>query len=133
MSAFLVCGALAGIAGAYRVLFTYGSLRPLVSGGIGFLALLIVLLVAIRPLWVPFVAFVFAAILSGSTRLRVALQLDSSLAGVLQGILVLIVLLTGGVRQRLAARRGFAATPPAAPDSETASVAGTTAHDSRTD
>lgn len=133
MSAFLVCGALAGIAGAYRVLFTYGSLRPLVSGGIGFLALLIVLLVAIRPLWVPFVAFVFAAILSGSTRLRVALQLDSSLAGVLQGILVLVVLLTGGVRQRLAARRAFAAKIQTAPDSETAPVAGTSAHDSRTD
>ena len=37
MSAFLVCGALAGIAGSYRVLFTYGSFRPLVAGGIGFL------------------------------------------------------------------------------------------------
>src|SRR6185295_2218556 len=52
MSAFIVCGMVAGIAGAYRVLFTYGSLRPLVSGGIGFLGLLVVLLVSIRALWV---------------------------------------------------------------------------------
>ncbi len=100
MSAFLVCGALAGLAGSYRVLFTYESLRPLSSGGIGFLGLLVVLLVSIRALWVPFVAFIFAAILSGSTRLRVSLQLDSSLASVLQGTLVLTVLLFSGLRQR---------------------------------
>lgn len=101
ISALIVCGALAGIAGAYRVLFTYGNLRPLVSGGIGFLALLVVLLVSIRAVWVPLVAFVFAAILGGSTRLKVALQLDASLAGVLQGFLVLTVLLFNGLRQRL--------------------------------
>jgi simple sugar transport system permease protein len=121
MSALIVCGVLAGVAGAYRVLFTYGSLRPLISGGIGFLGLLVVLLVSMRPLWVPFVTFVFAAILSGSTRLRVALQLDASLAGVLQGMLVLIVLLTNGVRQRLAAR------------SPADAIVTETAHDTRTD
>jgi simple sugar transport system permease protein len=108
MSALMVCGALAGIAGAYRVLFTYGSLRPFVSGGIGFLALLVVLLVAIRALWAPFVALAFAVILAGSTRLRVALQLDQSLAGVLQGILVLLVLIANGLRQRWSERH-----PPA--------------------
>ena len=43
MSAFLVCGALAGIGGSYRVLFTFDNLRPLSSGGIGFLGLLVVL------------------------------------------------------------------------------------------
>jgi general nucleoside transport system permease protein len=101
LSAFLVCGALAGLAGAYRVLFTYASLRPLVSGGIGFLGLLVVLLVSIRPLWVPFVTFAFAAILSGSGRLKIALQLDASLAGVLQEVLVLTVMLFNGLRTRL--------------------------------
>ena len=123
MSAFIVCGALAGVGGAYRVLFTYGNLRPLVSGGIGFLGLLVVLLVAMRPLWVPVVTFAFAAILSGSTRLRVALQLDESLAGVLQGMLVLVMLLTNGVRQRLSARAAPADHPltrPADPLAETA-------------
>jgi general nucleoside transport system permease protein len=101
MSAFMVCGAVAGIAGAYRVLFTFETLRPSISGGIGFLGLLVVLLVAMRALWVPFVAFGFAAILAGSTRLRVTLQLDSSLAGVLQGILVLVTLLSSGLRERV--------------------------------
>lgn len=122
LSAFLVCGMLAGIAGSYRVLFTYNSLRPLASGGIGFLALLVVLLVSSRALWVPFVTFAFAVILGGSTRLKVALQLDQSLAGVLQGVLVLFVLLSNGLRMRLARRLGrthpeeISSAPLAAPN-----------------
>jgi general nucleoside transport system permease protein len=104
LSAFIVCGAIAGLAGSYRVLFTYHSLRPGVSGGIGFLALLIVLLVSMRIIWVPFVAFIFAGILAGSVRMQTRLQLDQSLAGVLQGLLVLVVLLFNGIRERLPER-----------------------------
>ncbi len=104
MSAFLACGALAGIAGSYRVMFTYGSFRPLAAGGIGFLGLLVVLLSTMRPFWIPFITFVFSAILAGSTRLRVSLQLDSSLAGVLQGTLVLVFILFQGLRQRMELR-----------------------------
>ena len=99
MSAFLVCGALAGMAGSYRVLFTFDNLRPLSSGGIGFLGLLVVLLLSIRLLWVPLITFAFAAILTGSTRLQITLKLDSSLAGVLQGMLVLCVILFQGVQE----------------------------------
>jgi simple sugar transport system permease protein len=101
ISAFLFAGALAGTAGAHRVLFTYGSLRPLASGGIGFLGLLIVLLVSNRVLFVPFAAFGFAAIMAGSTRLKVSLQIDPSLANSMQGILVLAGLLVSGIRRRL--------------------------------
>jgi simple sugar transport system permease protein len=111
LSALIVCGVLAGIAGSYRVLFTYDSLRPLVSGGIGFLALLVVLLVSVRTVWAALVAFAFAVILGGSTRLKVALQLDQSLAGVLQGFVVLLVLLSDGLRQRFGER----AVPDAQP------------------
>jgi simple sugar transport system permease protein len=100
MTAFLFCGALAGIAGSYRVLFTYGNLRPLASGGIGFLALLVALLVSYRALWIPAIGFVFAALLVGSTRLKILLQLDQSLAGVIQGTIVLLVLLSSGLRER---------------------------------
>ncbi|GAB4569555.1 MAG: ABC transporter permease [Anaerolineae bacterium] len=99
--AMAVCGFMAGLAGSIRVLFTYGNLRPLVSGGIGFLGLLVVLLAATRALWVPFISIFFAAILAGSTRLKIALQLDQSLAGVVQGILVLMFILANGVRGRM--------------------------------
>lgn len=97
--AFMICGALAGIAGSYRVLFTYASLRPLVSGGIGFLGVLVILLIGIRPVLVPLVTLGFAVVIVGSTRLRTTMQLDASLAGVLQGLLVLCVLIGNGVRQ----------------------------------
>ncbi len=113
MSAFLACGALAGVAGSYRVMFTYGSFRPLAAGGIGFLGLLVVLLSTMRPFWIPFITFVFSAILAGSTRLRVSLQLDSSLAGVLQGTLVLVFILFQGLRQRLETRNSSAAADAA--------------------
>ncbi len=103
--AMAVCGLLAGIAGSIRVLFTYGNLRPLVSGGIGFLGVLVVLLTGTRALWVPVVAFFFAAIMVGSTRLNIALQLDQSLAGVVQGILVLVFILANGISARQRARR----------------------------
>jgi simple sugar transport system permease protein len=117
LSAFMVAGALAGLAGAYRVLFTYNSLRPLVSGGIGFLALLVVLLVGVRVLIVPWVGLAFAVILGGSTRLKVALQLDQSLAGVLQGSLVLLAMLFNGVRTWWAERHARPApVRPAAPE-----------------
>lgn len=117
LSAFLVCGALAGLAGAYRVLFTFNSLRPLSAGGIGFLGLLVVLLVSMRALWVPLVVFIFAAILSGSTRLRISLQLDSSLANVLQGMLVLLMLLGNGVRDTYFTRKKPSSAEPLTPSS----------------
>lgn len=94
------CGLLAGIAGSYRVLHTYHALRPLVSGGIGFLSLLIVLLAAFRPVMTPFLTLLLAAIIAGSARVKVLLQLDQSLVGVLQGLLVLAVLLMAGLRER---------------------------------
>jgi ABC-type uncharacterized transport system permease subunit len=121
--AMAACGVLAGLAGGFRVLFTYGNLRPLVSGGIGFLALLVALLTGTRAAWVPLIAAFFAAILAGSTRLKIALQLDQSLAGVVQGILVLIVILSNGLRGRLQSKRsapGPEQTPPPAPPEEMA-------------
>ncbi len=101
LSAFIVCGMIAGIAGSYRVLFTFQNLRPLVSGGIGFLALLVVLLISMRVLWVPIVTLIFALLLGGSAKLKIDLKLDASLVGVMQDTVVLIVLLFNGLRQRL--------------------------------
>lgn len=98
--ALVFCGSLAGLAGAHRVLHSYHTLRPLVSGGIGFLALLVVLLVGFRVLIVPFVAFVTATLFVGSARLKILLQLDQSLVGILQGLVVLLVLLFDGIRSR---------------------------------
>ncbi len=50
------------------------------------------------------VALFFAALNVGSIQLPIVLKLDSSLAGVLQGSLVLLVILGQGVRQRFLAK-----------------------------
>ncbi len=100
LGAFLVCGGMAGVAGAVQAIGFHHKLVPAVSGGYGFLALLVVLLVDFRRVWIAPVALFFAAIFSGSTQLQLQLDIDSSLGGVLQGVLVLLVLLTRGWQQR---------------------------------
>ena len=55
-----------------------------------------------RPgFWAAPVALFYAALNIGSIQLPIVLKLDSSLAGVLQGVLVLCVILAEGARQRL--------------------------------
>jgi ABC-type uncharacterized transport system permease subunit len=93
--AMAFCGALAGLGGAIRVLSWFDSLRQSISGGIGFLALLVVMLAGYRIFWVPLVAFFFSAVLNGSISLQLRTQLHSSLGGILTGVMVLFVLLFG--------------------------------------
>jgi simple sugar transport system permease protein len=99
--AFLICGAFVGLAGAIQVTGVYHRLLPNVSGGYGFLGLLVAMLVNYQAIWAIPVAFVFIGLTTGSIQLQLQYQLDSSFAGFLQGFLVLMVLLSEGVRQRL--------------------------------
>jgi simple sugar transport system permease protein len=105
MSAFAVCGALAGVAGVVQALGFHHKLVPSVSGGYGFTAILVVLLAGFRVRWLMPIALFFAAMAVGSTQLALRLQIDSALAGVVQGVLVLSILLTGGVLALLERRR----------------------------
>jgi simple sugar transport system permease protein len=97
--AMVFCGALAGLGGAVRVLSWFDSLRQSISGGIGFLALLVVMLASFRIFWVPLIAFFFSAVLNGSITLQLRTQLHSSLGGILTGVMVLFVLLFGDVQK----------------------------------
>ena len=106
LSAFAMCGALAGIAGTVQSLGFHHKLVPSISGGYGFLGILVVLLAGFRAVWIAPIALFFSAVLVGSTQLSLRLGIDSSLAGVIQGLLVLSILLAGGWhtrRTRLAA------------------------------
>lgn len=93
--AMMFCGALAGLGGAVRTLSWFDSLRQSISGGIGFLALLVVMLASYRILFVPLIAFFFSAVLNGSITLQLRTQLHSSLGGILTGVMVLFMLLFG--------------------------------------
>ena len=105
--AMALCGALAGWAGAFRVLAPdVIKLTASPSGGIGFLAILVVLLASMSAILTPFVSFVFAVLSKGGQRLESGFQwdydltLDRSLVRVLQSTVVLMVVLAFGVRNR---------------------------------
>lgn len=96
--AMMFCGALAGLGGAIRTLSWFDSLRQSISGGIGFLALLVVMLANYRMFLVPPIAFFFSIVLNGSISLQLRTQLHSSLGGILTELMVLLVILFGDVK-----------------------------------
>jgi simple sugar transport system permease protein len=100
LAAFAICGALAGLAGTVQALGFHHKLVPAVSGGYGFLGILVVLLAAFRAAWIAPIALFFMMLSVGSTQLSLRLGLDSAIGGVLQGILVLFTLLAGGFQVR---------------------------------
>jgi len=106
MGAFALCGIFAGIAGGLQVISVYHRLIPSISSGYGYLGLMVGMLSNFNALVAAPVAFFFAALNVGSIQLPIVLQQDSSLAGVLQGTLVLFVLLGQGLRQRLTKKDG---------------------------
>ena len=105
MFAFLLCGAFAGLAGSVQVAGVYHRLTPGISSGYGFLGLLVAMLINYQAIWAAPIALFYAALNIGGIQLPILLKLDSSLSGVLQGILVLFVLLVEGARQRLLGKR----------------------------
>jgi ABC-type uncharacterized transport system permease subunit len=110
MLALMFCGALAGLGGAVRVLSWFDSLRQSISGGIGFLALLVVMLSSFQIFWVPPIAAFFSVVLMGSTTLHMRTGLHPSLGGILTGVMVLFVLLFGDYGKLFARRKKVA--PP---------------------
>lgn len=120
LGAFALCGAFAGLAGAIQATGVHHKLVPSISGGYGFLGILVVLLAGYRAAGIAPIALFFAAVAVGSTQLSLRLDLDSSLGGVLQGVLVLFVVLAGGWRMRRARQARLEATPGTspAPDAE---------------
>lgn len=90
--AMMFAGGFAGIAGCLQVTAVYHRLIPSISSGYGYLALMVVMLAGYRISLVPVVAFFFACLNVGSIQLPMVLQLDSSLSGVMQGVMVLTFL-----------------------------------------
>ncbi len=101
MSSFAICGVFAGLAGAVQVTSVYHRLIPSISSGYGYMGLMVAMLVGYKASIAAPVALFFAALNVGSIQLPIVMKLDSSLAGVLQGTLVLFVILGQGARGRL--------------------------------
>ena len=103
--AFALCGALGGLAGAVQVLGVYHRLLPSISSGYGYTALLVGMMASFRILPVPFICLFFAVLNVGSIQLPLQLNLDSSFSGVIQGLMVLSVFVTQGLRAWVTRRR----------------------------
>jgi simple sugar transport system permease protein len=97
LGAFALCGGLAGLAGALQVLVIFHRLIPNISSNLGFLALLVAMLVGSTAWLILPVSFFFSTLNTGSLQLPLSLDLESSLAGVIQGTLVLVALLGRGI------------------------------------
>lgn len=100
ISAFVICGALAGVAGSLQVTAVYHRLIPAISSNYGWLGLMVAMLVNFQTLWAALAALFFAFLNIASVRLPIVLKVDSSLSGVIQGSLVLFALIANGVRNR---------------------------------
>jgi simple sugar transport system permease protein len=100
MSAFVTCGALAGVAGSLQVTAVYHRLIPAISSNYGWLGLMVAMLVNYQVIWAGLAALFFAFLNIASVRLPIVLKVDSSLSGVIQGSLVLFALIANGVRNR---------------------------------
>ena len=97
LSSFVICGALAGIAGSLQVVAVFHRLIPNVSSNLGFLALLVVMLINFNPFLILPIAFLFSSLNVGSLELPLSLNLDSSLSGIIQGALILFAILGEGL------------------------------------
>jgi len=89
LTAMALCGALAGLTGGLLVTGLYHRLIPSISGKYGYTAMLAALMASLRLPVLPLACLFFAALTVGSIQLPLELSLDSSLAGVIQGVLVL--------------------------------------------
>lgn len=96
----IFAGGFAGLAGGLQVGAIYHRLIPAISSNYGYLALLVVMLAGYNVWGVPVVAFFFACLNVGGIQLPMALKVDSSLAGVIQGAMVLAALGVRGWRSR---------------------------------
>lgn len=101
LEAMALGGALAGLAGGLLVTGLYHRLIPSISGHYGYIAIVAVLTASLSLRALPLACLFFAALTVGSIQLPLELSLDSSLSGVIQGVLVLTL---------FAARRVWPAT-----------------------
>jgi ABC-type uncharacterized transport system permease subunit len=87
--AFLIAGAIAGLAGSIQAMSIHHKLVPNISGGYGFLGILIALIARRNLITVLIVSTVFASIMVGGIQLQLRLGLDSSFPYIIESVFVL--------------------------------------------
>lgn len=100
LTALLLSGGAAGLAGIIEVSYTYTRLKQNISDGYGFTGILVALLGQLHPVGVLLSAIFFSALSVGAQSLNVSLQVPAAVAGVLQALLVLAVLAGSAIARR---------------------------------
>lgn len=91
--AALTTGALAGLGGGYMAIVTAGIFVPFMTGGQGFIAIVIAMLGRGRPIWVLIGALLFGIALSIATALQlVGINVSTDLVQMLPFIVVMLAL-----------------------------------------
>ncbi len=90
--AFLVSGATAGLAGISEVSGAIGQLRPVISPGYGFAAIIIAFLGRLNPLGIVAAGLVLALSYLGGEAAQISLGISDKAARVFQGFLLFFVL-----------------------------------------
>lgn len=107
-SAVLFTGALAGLGGAYMANIAAGLFIPFMTGGAGFIGIVLAMLARGRPWWVLIGALIFGAALSLTTALQVAgSNVPTDVIQMLPFAAVMLVLVIYGRKARLPAALGL--------------------------
>ena len=89
---FLVSGGLAGLAGICEVSGAIGQLRPIISPGYGFTAIIIAFLGRLNPLGIVAAGLVLALTYLGGEAAQISVGLSDKVARVFQGMILFFVL-----------------------------------------
>lgn len=90
--AFLVSGGLAGLAGVSEVSGAIGQLRPSISPGYGFAAIIVAFLGRLNPLGIIAAGFVLALSYLGGEAAQISIGVSDKVARAFQGMLLFFVL-----------------------------------------
>jgi simple sugar transport system permease protein len=106
--AVLATGALGGLGGAYLAILGAGTFEPFMTGGAGFIAIVIAMLARGRPLWVVVGSIVIGMSLQLQTALQVArVDIPIDVVNMLPFLAVIVVLLVFGRKAYLPAALGI--------------------------
>ncbi len=90
--AFMISGALAGLAGVGEVAGPIGQLQPSVSPGYGFAAIIVAYVGRLHPLGVLLAALLMSLLYIGGEAAQMEMQLPSAITGLFQGLLLFYLL-----------------------------------------
>ena len=92
LAAFLISGALAGLAGISEVSGAIQQLRPVISPGYGFAAIIVAFLGRLNPLGVLAAGIILALSYLGGEAAQISLGISDKVGRVFQGVLLFFVL-----------------------------------------